>query len=90
MLLKNDESKKLKEEVVVDEVETTELVNLNEEAKKAKLINIAKKGLKVAGVILVGVIGYVIGKANNSDNEIEIDNSEVIDAEFTVEETDAK
>lgn len=89
MLLKNDESKKLNEEVVVD-VETTEMVELDKEAKKAKLLDIAKKGLKFAGVVLVGVIGYAIGKASNSGDEIEMNNSEVIDAEFTVEETEAE
>lgn len=75
------------EEVAVNE-EVIDVVDLEKEAKKAKIMTIAKKVGKIAGVVLVGVlgstIGYAIGKnsvAIDSEN-VEVDlETEIIDAE---------
>lgn len=82
-----DEQVKNVEEVVVNEVDTTELVELEKETKKAKVIEIAKKVGKIAGLAALAVGGFILGAAicGKSENN----NSDVIDAEFEVEETDA-
>lgn len=58
----------LEEEVVVNEVEAKELVE-EKEAKKAKMMNIGKKALKVAGVAAVGFLGYFLGTKASKNSE---------------------
>ena len=77
----NDEKiKNLEEEVVVNESNSTDLVELDKEERKAKLMTKGKKALKVAGVIGVGFIGYLIGTKVGKKSQY--DDSEIIDAEF--------
>lgn len=64
----------LREEVVCEET-TTELVE--SEAKKAKMIAIAKKVGKVAAVVGVGVLGFILGTKVSSASEY--DCSEIIE-----------
>ena len=69
MSVKDEQTKNLEEEVVVEVNEATEVEVLDKEAKKAEIIALAKKVLKVAGVVAVGVVGFVLGSksGNNSD-----------------------
>ncbi len=85
MSVREDEQNEiLEEEVVVEENETTELVEMEKEAKKAKAKKVAKKVGKVAAVVGVGILGYILGtksgKKSYDDSEIEIN----------VDETDAE
>ena len=66
---KDEQTKVFEAEVEVNEVETAELVTLEKEAKKAKAIEIAKKVGKVAGIVAIGVGGFLLGKSvvKNSD-----------------------
>ena len=68
----------LEQEVVVNQ--TTELVEVKEETKKFKLSDKAKKGLKVAGVLGVGFLGYLIG-AKTSKNYDYYDDSNILEGE---------
>lgn len=88
-----EESKKLNEEVVVDENKTTEteMVIKEEEVKtsKAKAVakTVAKTALKIAGVGAVGFIGFLLGaKCGSKKNEDNYDDQEVIEAEIIDEE----
>ena len=88
MSVKN-ETKKVEEEVVVNEVKTTDLVEVEKEAKKPLIGAKAKKVLKVAGVALVGgVLGYFLGSKTSSSND-SYDISDEVEYEV-VEETDAE
>lgn len=69
----NDEAKNLEEEVVVNE--TTDLVEVNE-TKKAEKAATVKKVLKIAGVVGVGVLGFILGAKAGSKSEY--DDSEMI------------
>lgn len=84
-----EESKKLNEEVVVDENKTTEteMVVKEEEVKKSKVKTVAKTALKIAGVGAVGFLGFLLGsKCGSKKNEDNYDDSEVIEAEIIDEE----
>lgn len=84
-----EESKKLNEEVVVDENKTTEteMVVKEEETKKSKVKAIGKTVLKVAGVAGVGFLGFLLGtKCGSKKDEDNYDDSEVIEAEIIDEE----
>lgn len=84
-----EESKNLKEEVVVDENKTTEteIVVKEEQIKTSKAKAIAKTALKVAGVGAVGFIGFLLGaKCGSRKNENDYDDQEVIEAEIIDEE----
>lgn len=86
MSMKDEQKEILEEEVVVEE-EATELVDWEKEAKKAKVIAIAKKVGKVAGVVAVGVIGFLIGSAVKSNSQN--DDSDIIEVELETEQTEA-
>lgn len=62
-----------KEEKVVEVVETTDLEVANKEAKEAKKAKIKGgiiKGLKIAGVALVGgIVGFICGKKSGESTE---------------------
>lgn len=79
MSVNNVETEVLENEVVVNEVETTELVD--KEAKKAKLLNVGKKVLKVAGVLTVGAIGYFLGTKASNTTECYEEVEEIADVE---------
>lgn len=84
-----EESKKLNEEVVVDENKTTEteMVVKEEEVKTSKAKTIVKTGLKIAGVGAIGVLGFLLGaKCGRKKDEDNYDDSEVIEAEIIDEE----
>lgn len=84
-----EESKKLNEEVVVDENKTTEteMVIKEEEVKTSKAKAVAKTALKIAGVGAVGFIGFLLGaKCRSKKNEDNYDDQEVIEAEIIDEE----
>lgn len=84
-----EESKKLNEEVVVDENKTTEteMVVKEEEVKTSKAKTIVKTGLKIAGVGAVGFLGFLLGtKCGSKKNENNYDDSEVVEAEIIDEE----
>ncbi len=84
-----EESKKLNEEVVVDENKTTEteMVIKEEEVKTSKAKAVAKTALKIAGVGAVGFIGFLLGaKCGSKKNEDNYDDQEVIEAEIIDEE----
>lgn len=79
---KINQTKKLEEEVVVNNMETISLVNQEKEAKKAKAISIAKKVGILAGV---GILGFVLGrKTSGNDDYDDYDDSEVIEVESEV------
>ena len=86
MSMKDEQKEILEEEVVVEE-EATELVDWEKEAKKAKVIAIAKKVGKVAGVVAVGVIGFLIGSAVKSNSQN--DDSDIIEVELETEQIEA-
>jgi hypothetical protein len=86
MSTKNDEVKILEEEVVKNEVETTELVVTEKEAKKAKMTATAKKGLKIAGLAAIGIVGFLIGRGSAA--KAESNDSDIIDMEYEVVESD--
>lgn len=81
MSVNDEKTKILEEEIVVNEVEeTTDLVETDKEAKKAKMMNTGKKVLKVAGVAAVGFVGYLLGTKAGKKSQYNED--EIIDAEF--------
>lgn len=73
-------------EVVVNEVETTELVEVNKEAKKAKVKKVAKKVGKIAAVAGVGLLGFLLGRGSGKRSAY--NESEAIDVEYDVEQTE--
>lgn len=73
-------------EVVVNEVETTELVETNKEERKAKVVKVAKKVGKVAAVAGIGLLGFLLGRG--SAKKSEYNDSEVIDVDYDVEQTE--
>ncbi len=84
-----EESKKLNEEVVVDENKTTEteMVVKEEEVKTSKVKTIVKTGLKIAGVGAVGFLGFLLGaRCGSKKNQDNYDDSEVVEAEIIDEE----
>lgn len=82
MSVKDVQTKNLEEEVVVNEGETTELVEVKEETKKAKVVKVAKKVGKIAAIAGVGLLGFFLGTKAGSKSEYEYeDNSEIIEAE---------
>lgn len=81
---KKEEIKKLEEEVVMDENNTTELVSVEGESKTSKVKKIVKTGLKVAGIGAIGIVGYLIGYRLGSKSPEE--ESEVIEAEIVDDE----
>lgn len=76
MSVKDEQVKNVNEEVVV-EVEATETVQLDKEAKKAEMLNLAKKVLKIAGVVTVGVAGFLIGSKSGKSSDCNV--SDLID-----------
>lgn len=86
MSMKDEQKEILEEEVVVEE-EATELVDLEKEARKAKVVEIAKKVGKIAGIAAVGVIGFLIGSAVKSNSQN--DDSDIIEVELETEQTEA-
>lgn len=66
---KNEKTETLEKKIVVNEVETTEMVNVEKEAKKPILSAKVKKVLKIAGVAAVGVAGFFLGTKVNGDYE---------------------
>lgn len=86
MSVKNEQTENLKEEVAVNEVETTELVEVKGESKKAKTKRVAKKVGKIAAVAGIGILGYILGtKAGKKSVN---NNSEIIDVEYDTESDD--
>lgn len=73
----NEQTKNLEEEVVVNEMETTELVELDKEAKKAEMVRIAKKVLKIAGIATIGIVGFYLGTKASGTSDY--DASEMIE-----------
>lgn len=73
---RENQTKKLEEEVVVNEGETVGLVELEKEAKKAKIVNIAKKVGILAGV---GILSFMLGRKSASHTSC--NDSEVIEVE---------
>lgn len=84
MSLENEQIKK--EEVVVEEVNSTELVEVDKEAKKAKIKKVAKKVGKVAAVAGVGLLGFLLGRGSGKKSAY--NESEAIDVEYDVEQTE--
>lgn len=68
MSVKDVEKQNLEEEVVANE--SVERVVSIEESKKTKILNAAKKALKVVGVALAGgLVGYAVGSKSNKKDE---------------------
>lgn len=86
MSVRDEQTEILEEEVVVEEKETTDLVELEREAKKAKTVKIAKKVGKIAAVAGVGILGFILGSKSSKKS---YDNSEV-EVEYGTEESDAE
>lgn len=86
MSVKDEQTTNLQEENVVNEVETTELVQVDKEARKAKVVSIAKKVGKVAGVAAIGIVGFLLGRG--SAGKSEYDDSNVIDVDCEVIDSD--
>ena len=84
MSVKNEKNQQLLEnEVVVNENETTAIVEV-EKNKKFKVPGKAKKALKVAGIAVAGgFLGYLLGAKASKKNEY-YDDSNVIDAEIII------
>ena len=68
----------VKTEEICETVDTTEEVC--EVHKKEQIKTIAKKGLKIAGVIGVGVFGFILGKI--SGKKVDTDVSDVIESQI--------
>lgn len=75
-----DNVTELKKEVVVNEVEATQLVEVEKEAKKAKTVKVAKKVGKIAAVAGVGLLGFLLGRKTGT--KYVYDDSEVIDVDY--------
>lgn len=73
-------------EVVVNEVETTELVEVNKEAKKAKVKEVAKKVCGIVTVASVGLLGFLLGRSSGKRSTC--NESEAIDVDYDVEQTE--
>lgn len=69
-MLKGEEVKNL-------EVEELALAE-EKEIKKAEMVKLAKKVGKIAGVAVIGVVGYLIGAKTNSNSECNV--TDLIDA----------
>lgn len=67
----------VKTEEICETVVSTEEVEVN---KKDQIKTIAKKGLKIAGVIGVGVFGFILGKI--SGKKVDTDVSDVIESQI--------
>lgn len=71
-----------------EKIMSTELgvIEIEKNSRKAKLKEIGKKGLKIAGVVGVGILGFLLGaktcKANDCDEPEVI---EVDDTDYNVE-----
>lgn len=83
MSTKKESTEQLEKKVVVNEVEATDLVQVEENVKTAKLKQTGIKVLKIAGVATVGVIGFLLG-TKAGKNSVEDDQYEV---EYEVVET---
>lgn len=84
MTVNEAQTEKLEKEVVVNESETTEMVEVVKEDKKAKAKKVGKTALKVAGVTALGVICYALGikKGRKTQyDEVEIIDAEIIDSD---------
>ena len=91
MSVKDEQAKNLEKEVVVTESEATDLVEINEEAKKTKVVKVAKKVGKIAAIAGVGLLGYFLGTKAGSKADYEYDDdSEIIDAEVIEIESDVE
>lgn len=75
MSMKEEEN--VKTEEICETVVSTEEVEVN---KKDQIKTIAKKGLKIAGVIGVGVFGFILGKI--SGKKVDTDVSDVIESQI--------
>lgn len=73
----NEENVKKEEKVV--EIEAT-VENVEEVNKKEQIKALAMKGLKIVGVVGVGIVGYFIGKAKGSSIDTEV--SEIIETDI--------
>lgn len=78
MSMKEEEN--VKTEEICETVVSTEEVEVN---KKDQIKTIAKKGLKIAGVIGVGVFGFILGKI--SGKKVDTDVSDVIESQIVDE-----
>ena len=76
MSMQDEENTKTEE--ICETVDTTEEVC--EVNKKDQIKTIAKKGLKIAGVIGVGVFGFILGKI--SGKKVDTDVSDVIESQI--------
>lgn len=82
MSMNNEQKQKLEEKVVVNE-QATELVEIDNEAKKAKAINTGKKVLKGLGIAALGLLCFGVGKACGSrENNYEDSSREDIEADI--------
>ena len=79
MSMKEEENVKT-EEICETAVSTEEVCEVN---KKDQIKTIAKKGLKIAGVIGVGVFGFILGKI--SGKKVDTDVSDVIESQIVDE-----
>ena len=73
----NEENVKKEEKVV--EVEAT-VETVEETNRKEQIKTLVKKGLKIAGVVGVGILGYFVGKSRGSSIDTPV--SDVIETEI--------
>lgn len=80
--MSNEKENQNKNEEKVVEMEAVAIETV-EVDKKAQIKVLAKKGLKIAGVVGVGILGYILGRVSgghSSDTSIpEIVETEIID-----------
>lgn len=87
MSVKDENTEILNEEVVVDEVSSTEMMEVEKEAKRAKRAKIAKTAGKVAVVAGIGALAYILG-FNKGKKSSTYDDSETIDVEYETEDVE--
>lgn len=82
-VVKNNEENLNKEVISVEEIPEVETVT----KKKFKVSDGAKKALKIAGIVGVGILGFMLGarsksrKENNEDYAEEVESYEVTEDE---------
>lgn len=82
-VVKNNEENLIEEAISVEEIPEVEIAT----KKKFKVSDRAKKALKIAGIVGVGILGFMLGarsksrKENNEDYAEEVESYEVTEDE---------
>lgn len=86
MSVQNEQTENMKKEVVVQGNEHSADLVVEVETKKTKAIRVAKKVGKVAAVVGVGLLGFLLG--TKAGKKSEYNDSDIIDVEYEEVNTD--